>query len=464
VKGRYDSIIVGAGIAGLGVAAILSKEANQKVLVLDRYAKFGGRLTGYADAPKKGWTVDLGLHFIELGEKSSANELNYRVGKKVAWAPFSETVEIWKGKGFVNVAELVPINEQDKQAFRDLLQRIAAMTDPEIEAWDNRSFEEWLRGNAPLPSVKELLTDIGMIMTTIPNTVDMAAGEVLFIARDNLRKVRQVLQASYPLEGMGGLTKGLAEVIKENGGEIRTHCEVEEIVIQSNKALGVRIPSQPHIYEEGYRVLETEAIYADRVICALPIYQLSKIIDFNPETSPMPRWWVKHILDIQDEVTGVIGYVIGLREPIIEPRRRSYLTCLKMKHAQLPFQAFPASNFSPSVAPEGKQLLYTGGVCEHLEASNKFKREKLLSLMWEDIKEMFSGIEEKMEWKVPYYVDGCDGLARKPGLVGNFKPGLRAPGIPNLFFAGDTYVGRGLATNGAARSAMLSADLILKTL
>jgi len=54
-------------------------------------------------------------------------------------------------------------------------------------------------------------------------------------------------------------------------------------------------------------------------------------------------------------------------------------------------------------------------------------------------------------------------LARKPGLVGNFKPGLVAPGIPNLFFAGDTYVGRGLAANGAAKSAMLCADLILQS-
>ena len=84
--------------------------------------------------------------------------------------------------------------------------------------------------------------------------------------------------------------------------------------------------------------------------------------------------------------------------------------------------------------------------------------------MWEDIREMFPGIDDKVEWKIPYFVDGCDGLARKPGLVGNFKPALTAPGIPNLFFAGDTYIGRGLAANGAARSAMHCADLILKPL
>ena len=61
-------------------------------------------------------------------------------------------------------------------------------------------------------------------------------------------------------------------------------------------------------------------------------------------------------------------------------------------------------------------------------------------------------------------VDGCDGLARQPGLVGNYKPGLQAPGIPNLYFAGDTYVGRGLAINGASLSSLKCADLILKDL
>lgn len=461
---RYDTIVVGAGIAGLGVGAILSKEANQKILVLDRFPKFGGRLMSYEGYPEKGWTVDVGLHLIELGEKSSCTELNTRVGKEIEWAPFSQSVDMWNGEGFINVGELVPMSNEDKKAFRDLIQKIATLTEQEIEAWDNRSLEEWLVENIPQPSIRELFTDLGMIMTTIPEAIDMAAGEVLYIARENIQKTRQVLQASYPLAGMEGITRGLVEVIRENGGEIKTNCQVEEIVIQDNKAMGVRVPSKKHIYQKEYRLYETQTVYADRVVCALPIYQLNEIIDFDPETSPMPGWWVKRITDIRHEVTGLIGYMIGLSEPVVEPEKRCFFTALKTKHAGFPFQGLPASNFSPHVAPEGKQLLHTDIVCEHSETSDKFKRQKLLGLMWEDVKEMFPGIESKVEWRLPYYVDGCDGLARKPGLVGNFKPGLRAPGIPNLFFAGDTYTGRGLATNGAAKSAMLCADLILKTL
>ncbi|MBI5248106.1 MAG: NAD(P)/FAD-dependent oxidoreductase [Desulfomonile tiedjei] len=464
MKEKYDAIVVGAGIAGLGVAAILGKEANQKVLVLDRFPTPGGRLRCFPNYPGEGWTIDTGLHFIELGAESSSQELNSRVGKDVEWAPLSQTVEFWNGSKFVNLADLVPMNREDKAAFKSLLQTIASMSDAQIEAWDNRSLEEWLDENVSQVPVKALITDIGMIMTTIPAAIDMAAGEVLYIARDNLRKAKQLLAASYPLEGMKGLTRGLEEVIKEHGGEIRVSCEVQQILIQDGLAQGVRVPSKAHPYQSEYCMPETRAVYADRVVCALPIYQLGKVIDFSPEASHLPSWWVKRIQDVQNEITGLVGYMIGLSEPVVDTDKLCFFTALKTNHAQLPFQAFPASNYSPGVAPQGKQLWHTDIVCEHAEASDKFKRERLLMLMWEDVKEMFPGIESKVEWRVPYYVDGCDGLARKPGLVGNFKPGLRAPGIPNLFFAGDTYVGRGLAANGAAKSAMLCADLILRTL
>ena len=461
---KYDLIVVGAGIAGLGVGAILAKEGNQKVLVLDRFPKIGGRMMSYDGCPAPGWRVDVGLHMVELGEKASCSELNERVGKKVAWGPFSDTIDFWDGTRFLSIAELVPMTKEDKIAFRDLLSKIAGLSEAEIESWDNRSLEEWLVENVPQKAVRDLFTILGMIMTTIPNAIDMAAGECLWIAKHNLLKIRQALQASYPIDGMEGVTRGLAETILENGGDIRLNCDVREVVIKNKKAVGVRVPAVKHIYQQEYRMYETEFIEAERVVCALPIYKLADVIDFNPETSPLPRWWVKRIKDIQHEVTGLIGYVIGFKEPVMNPKKLCFHSALKLKHSGFPFQGFPASNFSESVAPAGKQLLHTDIVVEHEQASDKFERERLLALMWEDLKEMYPGLEQKMEWRIPYYVDGCDGLARQPGLVGNFKPALQAPGIPNLYFAGDTYVGRGLAINGAAQSAMRCSDLILKDL
>ena len=461
---HYDVIVVGAGIAGLGVASILAKEKGMRVLVLDRYSKFGGRMIHYPGQPSAGWRLDIGLHFVELGPKSTCHELNRRVGKEIAWGPFSDSVDIWNGERFINVAELVPMTAENKGAFKELLMKIAGLDDAEIEQWDDRSLHEWLEEHVPQQPVRELLTDLGMIMTTIPEAIDMAAGEVLYIARENLRQTRQALAATYPKEGMLGITRGLAEAIHEHNGEIRLGCDVKEILFEKGRAVGVRAPVSGPIYQTEYGMPETEVIKADRVVCALPIYQLDRIIDFNPNTSPLPGWWLKRIMDIRHEITGLIGYMIGLGEPVVDPEKLCFMTALKANHTGLPFQGFPASNFSPEVAPPGKQLLHTDMVCEHPEVSDPFERDRMLAAMWEDLKVMFPGIEGKVEWKIPYYVDGCDGLARKPGLVGNFKPGLRAPGVPNLFFAGDTYRGRGLAINSAARSALLCADLMMASM
>lgn len=456
---KYDAVIAGSGIAGLGVAAILAREGGLRVLVVDRYQKPGGRLMSFNDIPDMGWQVDVGLHMTELGPCGSASFLNARVGEKVEWGPYSESVQLFHEGAFRNVSELTSLAKEERKSFVIMLQEISSLSDAEIESWDNRSLEEFLREKTDSPAIRTLIANFGMIMTTIPDPIDMAAGEFLYIARENLQKVRQVLSSSYPKGGMKALTAPLVKVIKAHGGEILSGREVDHVLIENHKAAGVAIAKKGHPYPADYRIADCEIVSAGLVVLALPIYQLPNVLDFNPDTSLLPEWWRKRILDISREVTGLVGYMIGLTRPVVEGN--CFLSALKTRHAGLPFQAFPASNFDPGVAPAGKQLLHTDIVTEYSDAADKFKRQRLLDLLWKDIEDMFPGINEAVEWKIPYYVAGCDGLARKPGLVGRFKPKLTAPGITGLYFAGDTYKGRGLAMNGAALSAMLCADLIL---
>ena len=44
---QYDVIVIGAGVAGLGAAALLAKDYGQKVLVLERAPFIGGRTLSY---------------------------------------------------------------------------------------------------------------------------------------------------------------------------------------------------------------------------------------------------------------------------------------------------------------------------------------------------------------------------------------------------------------------------------
>ncbi len=460
MSGDFDTVVIGAGIAGLGVAAILSREGGERVLVLDRFPLPGGRLMSFADTPEPGWKVDVGLHMTELGEHSSIHALNARAGVEVSWGPFSETVEFFHEGRFVNIAELVPLSGEERRAFGALLGRIASLTDEEIASWDDRPLSDWLAENVAERALRDLFTCMGMIMTTIPDAADMAAGEVLWIGRENLRKKGQLLTASYPIGGMEALTSGLVKVVEEGGGEVRTGAPVQEVVFEGNRVAAVRVAEAgASPYPAEFRMTPARSIPAGKLVCALPIYQLPEIIDFAEGRSPLPGWWRKRITDIMHEVTCLVGFLLGLSRPVTD--KLCFFSALSTPHAGLPFQAFPASNFDPSVAPPGKQLLHTDVVCEYPEASDPFRRRRILEELRRDLEEMFPGIWDKVEWELPYYVAGCDGLARKPGLVGEFKPKLRAPGVSNLFFAGDTYVGRGLAMNGAALSAMLCADIIL---
>ncbi len=454
----WDALVVGAGIAGLGVAALLAREGGLKVLVLERHPRPGGRLMSYRDLPEEGWTVDTGLHLIELGDEGSAHLLNQRVGATVQWGPMSQHVFYYREGRWVSMAELVRMSPDDRASLRDLVTTIAGLTDEEIAAWDGRSFQEWMEGHAPQGPIRELLATFAMIMTTIPSPEDMAAGEVLYIGRENLRRNRQLLSAGYPIGGMGSLTGGLQRAIEGHGGELRTGSPVEEVLLKGDRAVGVRVLSGKSPYPDEFRLADTEEISARVVVCALPIYQLPAILDF----SALPSWWSRRILAIQNEVTGLVGFMIGLDEPIA--KEICFYSAMETPVARHPFQAFPASNFDPGVAPQGKQLFHIDLVCEYEEAASPIRRRRLLQALWEDLGVLFPEMKRLARWRLPYYVAGCDGLARKPGLVGRFKPELKAPGIRNLYFAGDTYQGRGLATNSAARSAMECAERILAEL
>ncbi|MFH1137993.1 MAG: FAD-dependent oxidoreductase [Pseudomonadota bacterium] len=452
---KWDVIVVGAGIAGLGVGAILTKEKGLKVLVLDRYPRPGGRLMTATDYPEPGWTVDVGLHFVELADEGESHQLNARVGRRVEWGPDSRSVKIYRDGAWLDIAKLLHLSEDDQAGFKALTGLIVGLGDEEIAAWDGRSFEEWMERHAAPGAIRDLLSAFAMIMTTIPRPVDMAAGEVLYIARQNLLKKRRFLAAGYPVGGMKALTRGLVETIEEGGGEVRSASPVEEVELRDGRAVGVVAATGRGPYPNDYNVNFTERFESRAVVCALPIYQLEGLLDF----SALPSWWRRRIREIRNEVTGLVGYLLGLREPLTE--EHCFYSVMETPVGRRPFQGFPASNFDPTIAPPGRQLFHTDLVVEYEEAADPILRRRFLDLLWRDLQEMFPGIEAGILWKLPYFVAGCDGLARKPGLVGRFKPELKAPGIRNLYFAGDTYQGRGLAINSAARSAMDAADLIM---
>ena len=82
---KYDTIVIGSGIAGLTTAAFLSKE-GKSVLVLERHYTAGGFTHVFK---RKGYEWDVGVHYI--GEVQRPNStirriFDYISDGKLQWA------------------------------------------------------------------------------------------------------------------------------------------------------------------------------------------------------------------------------------------------------------------------------------------------------------------------------------------------------------------------------------------
>ncbi|MFQ5578719.1 MAG: FAD-dependent oxidoreductase, partial [Anaerolineae bacterium] len=53
MSNHYDAIVIGAGVAGLGAAALLAKEFGKRALVLERAPFIGGRTLSYVGRGSK---------------------------------------------------------------------------------------------------------------------------------------------------------------------------------------------------------------------------------------------------------------------------------------------------------------------------------------------------------------------------------------------------------------------------
>src|SRR5678815_1465767 len=89
----WDAIVIGSGLGGLGVAALLAKYAGKRVLVLERHYTAGG-FTHTFKRPGLEW--DVGLHYVGQidDERSGIPQLwNVLTGGALRWARMPEVYD-----------------------------------------------------------------------------------------------------------------------------------------------------------------------------------------------------------------------------------------------------------------------------------------------------------------------------------------------------------------------------------
>ena len=281
ILSSYDAIIVGCGIAGSAVGAVLSNMEHKKVLVLEASSQIGGRATSFrgegiaeADAFRKtlaqsahSWVSDrtepdlptlikkkmLHGYVLEAGGRGAWYTNRGRVSH--ALALFNKASIFYPNEGFVwydhewkphIVGRRAKYGWMSDEDYAEMVKvhkrKLQVRTIAEAEKFDHVTLKDWVEGITHNELAQEFHYAMGTFQTIINDPALNAAGENLKVFLQVQETGVHITNGSWAFAGAPGhrfITEGFASAVKDAGGEIVTNAPVKEVIIQNGRAVGV---------------------------------------------------------------------------------------------------------------------------------------------------------------------------------------------------------------------------------
>lgn len=305
---KYDVIVIGSGIGGLSCASFLAQQQGKRVLMLERHFKVGG-FTHTFRRGKYEW--DVGIHYIGNMNKGRSERavFDYITQGQVKWHKMPESYDCMMFPDFTfsmvagknqfmrALIETFP-DEQSaiEQYFADLkaagkwfeshmtskvvpkpLSGVASLMSRNEHNWGKMTTKEYLDKNFQDPRLKALLPaqwgDHG-----IPPSQSSFVVHAL-IANHYL------YGGWYPIGTSKTIADSIVPVIEKAGGQVLVNHAVDEIIIENNKAVGVRVT-----HKKGKQHIQKE-FFADHIVSNAGAY--ITYMNLIPESYP---------LDFRDEI------------------------------------------------------------------------------------------------------------------------------------------------------------------
>ncbi len=483
---EWDVIIIGSGVGGTGIGAILA-HAGLKTLILEHNSRLGGACSSYQ---KQGFTIDVACHYFSHGLKGRFGKILSRAGLTPAsnYLIFNEDLASkgrikFKGRpGYTQMGfstqigtkaaskqEQPSVVEEEKTGFKKTEQKelisvignMLQMSKKKIRELADRQIDlkSWVNDITQNKKVHDFVAMMCGTFFTIPPRLASASEYIICLQETVFSN-----DTGYPIGGAIAIPTAFAQGVLKHGGEVRTNVKVSKILIENQKAVGV--------------IANDEEIRSKIVVSNAGIKQtvlkLAGSDNFEKD-------YVKRVEDLMPSYSA-LAFKFALKKPLIN-EDFSFLQLTQTEFGPLADKGdeekapmassylMPiTSNMDPNLAPPEKQLLIIGTAAPPFVKNWK----RWADIYYQDILSFYPELEDLAEFvdittpaDIAKYIgkEGgpVEGTALTPSQSGKNRISSELP-IEGLYCVGDTAGTdtHGVGTQLAADSALKGADLILK--
>jgi phytoene dehydrogenase-like protein len=263
---RFDAIVIGSGIGGLGTAALLAKSGNRRVLVLEQHYTGGGLTHAFR---RPGFEWDVGLHYVGQVDDpdSPARRLfDHLTEGRLAWTAMPNAYDrvrigglrfdYLRGREVLRDA-LVGSFPRERRAidqyFRAVARCVGRLPFFVVEKTLPAMPARMIGGALRMPFLRlarrttaEVLDDIGMspelkaVLTAQWGDYGLPPARSSFGAHAIVTS-HYFDGASYPIGGGEQIAAALMPTIERAGGRLIVGARVERVLVEKGRAVGVRM-------------------------------------------------------------------------------------------------------------------------------------------------------------------------------------------------------------------------------
>ncbi|MFQ5665420.1 MAG: phytoene desaturase family protein [Candidatus Binatia bacterium] len=480
-QGSYDVIVIGAGFGGSACAGLLARR-GLKVLLVEKNARAGGKAMSLS---KNGFTytawVVIGAPVIGNLYEAVAKELGvadlvplvtpgtqgsmYRTSA----GTYAQLPSMPVGQTDPNVIfDWLEIRPQDREAALTFFAQLTMMPPDEIHRLHNVTFHEWIDRYRLPASLYAFLVSLccdGMFM--VPADLLEAAEAIKSLQDVFLRHGGMFCRG-----GFGRVAEAYCEAVRRHGGTVLMKAKTERITVTGGRVEGI-VTSQGRF---------TAPIVVSNAGLQPTVLRLVGEQHFTPAYVEsvkrlLPSWaLLGYRYFLHKKVTDVpYGVVFSTDSPWSLDRLAKAANGHASREGVVYFEV--PSNYDPTAAPQGKQIILTGSFCP---PSPQLTNEEIAAwaeageaIIFKALPALEDAIDDKemytprdvsnltRESVLPGHGGETIGLGQVVGQCGPNKPPIQAP-IPGLFFVGCDAGGTGVGTQQAIESGMNVADAVLR--